>query len=162
MKASASTGTATTDAGTAFTARLPRDFAGALCDLFHQAARGGASTPTEIVAAVVAQAQRRLDKMLLGSPQGNALRELLGALAVEPDGARAFAAHAIHWNQLPPDERSARKSQNREEHKQGRMASLPATDAQIGFLRRLGYDGPPPSDRAAASRLIDERKGVRQ
>ena len=145
----------------AFLSRLPRPFAGALSDLFHDAVRAGRGTPSEIVQWVAADVLRRLERPTRPEP-AEAHRTLLGAMAADPEGARAYAAHCLHWRNLPQSERQKIKQDQRDTHRTAMMESLPATEKQIGFLRVLGYSGPAPKSRAEASRLIDERKQRRE
>jgi hypothetical protein len=161
--AAAASGRSPSSAGgnQAFLSRLPRPFAGHLSDLFHDAVRAGRGTPSEVVQWVVADVLRRLERQTRPDA-AEAQRALLGAMAADPEGARAYAAHCLHWRALPQSERQKLKQDQRDAHRAAMMESLPATEKQIGFLRVLGYSGPPPPSRAEASRLIDERKQQRE
>ncbi len=149
------------DAARLFHSNLPADYAGALLDSFHRAARAGHDTPGAVVAAVVHEVGNRLGRVDPHTPHADALNALLAALGQEPDGAREYADAVLDWNALPPEERARRKEAQAAGYRQQRMAELEPTGKQLDFLRTLGDEAPPPQNRAEASQRIEELKSRR-
>lgn len=143
------------DAARLFHSHLPADYAGALLDSFHRAARAGHDTPGAVVVAVVHEVGNRLGRVDPHTPHADALNALLAALGQEPDGAREYADAVLAWNALPPEERAGRKEAQAAAYRQQRMTELEPTQKQLDFLRTLGDPEAPPQNRAEASRRID-------
>lgn len=89
------------------------------------------------------------------SPDLGALTDIRAVIEARPDEARRFALWAIAWASLPGEVRDRAKAQRAEHYRREWMAQQQPTDRQLAHLRRLGYQGPPPANRAEASELID-------
>lgn len=132
-------------------------------NLFLSAVRSGAQTVPGVLIAVDAD----LDRVLAIARQNRDARRLLiaaeiaAALIDHVEDARAFAQHCLDWEALPPAERAALKDQRAAEGRRQWMATQPATEKQIAYLRSLGYAGAVES-KAHASDLIEryKRKGT--
>lgn len=142
--------------------RYPVNERGAVGGYFHAAVRAGASTPSEVVAAV----QRAVLEVICNPPDLGPRydRALMIHMELEDDpaGARAFAQECIEWNQMPKEERDRLKAERAVEHAKAHMAQLPVTEKQVSYLQALGYTGPAPGNRLQASELIDALRGKRQ
>ena len=69
--------------------------------------------------------------------------------------ALRYAESVTTYEALPFEQRQQVKAQRAFQYLKTSMAGKPATAAQHGLLRRLGYAAALPDDRAAASELID-------
>ena len=134
----------------------------ATANWFHDAVRGGATTPATVLHQVQQTVQRRLN---WASPRTDVahLQAVLTALQEDRAGALAYAASVITYEQLPHEARQRVKAERATPYLQEAMRGKAVTDKQSAYLRALGYTGPQPEDRAAASALIDRltREGVR-
>jgi hypothetical protein len=121
-----------------------------LANLFHVAVRQGACTPRTVVAAVIQDLQRRLQR-------GNdpTLSAVLEQLQSDPTLALHYAETVITYEHLPSAERQAQKTARARIHQMAYMQEMPVTEKQGAFLRALGYTGALPANRAEASTLID-------
>ena len=124
---------------------------------FHDAVRGGATTPATVLHQVHQTVQRRLH---WASPQTDVahLQTVLTALQEDRDGALAHAQSVIDYERLPYEARQRMKAERANPYLQEAMGGKPVTERQTAFLRALGYAGPQPQDRATASALIDRLK----
>jgi hypothetical protein len=125
-----------------------------VANYFHYAVRSGHTSPTAVVQAVAAEVQKRL-QWTIDQPRRQWLHEVLHAIRNDPDAARAYAETVLAWEQLPYAERQQQKSTRAAPFLEEAMRGKPTTSKQLGLLQSLGYSGPPPTDRAEASALID-------
>jgi hypothetical protein len=86
------------------------------------------------------------------------LQAVLDALPNDRAGALAFAQAVIDFERLPYEARQRVKAERAAPYLEQAMRGKPVTERQVAFLRTLGYTGPQPEDRAAASTLIDRLK----
>jgi hypothetical protein len=70
-------------------------------------------------------------------------------------GALAYAQSVIEYERLPAEQRQKMKAERAVRFLKERMVGKAPTAPQLAYLRRLGYQGAPPRDRAEASALID-------
>lgn len=139
-----------------FILQFPVRDRGPAAEAFHRAVRAGASTSTEVVAAVRRQALDDLPPSSYPDPvKSDRARALLRGLEDDPAGARELAQHAIAWNALPLEERNRLKADRRAEHARAHLAQYPPTEKQLDYLRALGCDETP-ANRLVASLKIDE------
>ena len=125
-----------------------------VANLFHQAVRQGHRHPWRILLAVRQAVRQRLG--WAHPPERRAhLEHILTTLTTDPTGATQYAAAVLAWESLPAEERDLRKAARAREYQREHMRAQAPTEKQIGYLRNLGYGGPPPTDRLAASELID-------
>lgn len=125
-----------------------------VANLFHQSVRGGAHTPALVVHQVQHALQRR--RQWTADPVRNAhLVAILTAIDTDRPGAVAYAATVIAYEQLPQEERQQLKHTRATQYREAYMQSQPTTDAQLRYLRTLGYTGTTPANRLEASTLID-------
>jgi hypothetical protein len=141
---------------------FPANRRSTIANWFHYAVRGGATTPNAVVHQVQQTVQHRLQwaRDAVAETHLHTVRE---ALQTERAGALAYAASVIAYEQLPYDARQRVKAARATSYLQEAMRGKPVTEKQTVLLRLLGYTGPQPEDRAAASALIDRltREGVR-
>jgi hypothetical protein len=111
-----------------------------------------------VVAAVVQDLQQR-------QQWGNdtTLSAVLEQLQSDAALALHYARTVITYERLPYDARQRVKAERATPYLLEAMRGKPVTDKQGMLLRALGYVGPQPEDRAAASALIThlKRGGVR-
>ena len=138
--------------------RWPADRRSLLANLFHFAVRNGACTSPAVVAAVVHALRRRLQWH-----DDTTLAAVLEQLQTDPAPALHYAGTVIAYEHLPYDARQRVKAARATSYLLEAMRGKPVTDKQTTLLRTLGYGGPQPEDRAAASTLIThlKRGGVR-
>jgi hypothetical protein len=125
-----------------------------VANYFYYAARSGYTSPTAVVQAVAAEVQKRL-QWTTDQPRRQWLHEVLHATRNDPDAAHAYAETVLAWEQLPYAERQQQKAARAAPFLEEAMRGKPTTSKQLGLLQSLGYGGPPPTDRAEASTLID-------
>jgi hypothetical protein len=99
--------------------------------------------------------ERTIQRRLAWGTADDWPHEVLGHLHTDRGGAMRYAAAVIAYEQLPPAQRQRVKAERRFAFLKGTMRGKPVTAPQAALLRTLGYQGPPPSDRAEASRLIE-------
>jgi hypothetical protein len=128
-----------------------------LANTFHFATRKGACTPHAVVAAVIQDLQRRLQR-----GDDAMLRAVLEQLQSNPALALPYAETVITYEQLPYEARQRAKAERATPYLLEAMRGKPVTDKQSASLRALGHIGPQPEERAAASALIAclTREGV--
>lgn len=123
----------------------------AIANWFHFACRGGASTPHTVCSAVSATIQRRL--AWSPEPESRAfLLSCLDTLRTHQAEALAYATYVITYEQLPYEERQQIKGRRALTYA---MQGKPTTAKQAALIRRRGYRGAIPADRAEAHALID-------
>ena len=133
---------------------IPAHKRGTVANWFHYAVRNGAQTPHTVCSAVGQTIHRRLEwSSDLTSRQ--VLQGVLEVLRTHQAEALAYAQSVLDYERLPYQDRQKVKAQRSLQYLKGSMAGKPATEAQHGLLRRLGYAGALPDDRAEASALID-------
>lgn len=121
---------------------------------FHYAVRAGHTTLAAVVFQVEQTVLRRLQWASAHTDTAH-LRTVLEALQADRAGALAYAANVIAYEQLPYDVRQRVNAARATPYLQEAMRGKPVTEKQTALLRTLGYTGPQPDDRAAASALID-------
>ena len=121
--------------------------------------RGGIAATGAIVAGMAAEYRRRAAAAVrYGNPFAlEAARRGVAVIHDHPDAVLAFAAWAILWDELPPEERVKRKATQAKAHVVAWTRSQPPTVKQITYVRALGWTGEIES-RAHASLLIDALK----
>jgi hypothetical protein len=81
--------------------------------------------------------------------------DALHALTSDSQRAEPYAALVLYNEHLPREERKRQQHEKAKTYVFQAMQGKPATEKQHGLLRRLGYAGELPEDRADASALID-------
>src|SRR5713226_2072800 len=119
---------------------------------FHCAVRGGATTPATVLHKVQQTVQRRLQWVTPYTDVAH-LQTVLTALQEARAGALAYAQSVLDYEHLPYEARQRVKAERASLYLQEAMRGKPVTDKQSAYLRTLGYTGPQPEDRAAASAL---------
>jgi len=136
----------------AFLAHFPGPKRGTIANWFLYPVRSeDASTAQAVLSCVTPMLHRRVAQDYNGD---------LAALALtiidqHPDEALSFAAWALAWEQLTPDERGTIKADRHMTHVQSWMAERPPSDKQISYLQSLGHQGAPPATMKDASEAID-------
>ena len=75
-----------------------------------------------------------------------------------PDEALALVAHNVNWMALPAEERKRRKQASDAIYRRDFMANQPTTEAQIRYLRDVGYEGSIDSRLHASDLICQIRK----
>jgi hypothetical protein len=127
-----------------------------IANWFHFAVRDGAHQP-----AVVLQAVRQVCARRLGGGDETDAAVVLQALDSDPEGAIAYAAAVIAYEQLPYEARQRVKAERAIHFIKETMRGKTVTPAQTAYLQLLGYAGAPPTDRAQAGALIDDLRQKR-
>ena len=136
---------------------IPTPRRSGVANCFHGAVRGGHRTPDAVVHQVQQTMQRRLQ--WTSAPTETAyLQAVLDALQTDRAGALAYAQSVIDYEHLPYETRQRLKAARTTPYLQEAMRGQPVSEKQVAYLRALGYTGPCPEDRAAASALIDRLK----
>ena len=133
---------------------LPAPRRSGTANWFHDAVRSGATTPMAVYQHVLANVSRRLWQER-DAERAAHLRHALEVLRTEQAGALAYAATVLHYEQLPYEERQRVKAERSVHFLHEAMRGKAVTPTQVACLRRLGYAGQVPQDRAEASLLID-------
>jgi hypothetical protein len=130
-----------------------------IANWFHYAVRAGADRPASVVAEVQATIARRLQ--WADHAESAQLNTVLETLHTDRAGALAYAQHVMAYEALPYAQRQQVKAARSLAFLTEAMRGKASTPAQLAYLRSLGYQGEAPTDRAAASTLIDalRRKG---
>jgi hypothetical protein len=126
----------------------------AISNWFYYAVRGGHTTPAAVIHQVQQEIQRRLQWARDTETEAH-LHIVQEALQTDRAGALAYAESIIAYEQLPYEVRQRIKAERAAPYLEQAMRRKPVTERQTAFLRALGYVGPQPEDRAAASALID-------
>ena len=124
-----------------------------VANMFYECRRqwiGGTPSPADLVSAVCGRA---LTLFREGDSRGELLEQIYHSLR-EPEAAE-FAKYVIWREALPAEERAKLKRESGEAFKQKFMAKQQPTAKQLSFLKSLGATEMP-TDRATASRMIDE------
>ena len=122
-----------------------------LANWFHYAVREGAHQPAQVLHAVRQTCSRRLH---WGNATDAAI--VLHALDTDPAGALAYAQSVIDYEALPYEARQRVKAERAFYYLKQGMVGKATTAPQLAYLRKLGYVGELPTDRAVASALIDQ------
>jgi hypothetical protein len=140
--------------------RIPTKRRGPLVSAFLEPIRASVTDPQQIVTAAVATIRRQIqDYGRWMTPQSSdELRATLLAVLGHPTEALALAAELIAYEALPREEKQRLKAERAEQSRQEYMASLPPTDKQLWYPRKLGV-AITPSNRWEASTMIDARVG---
>jgi hypothetical protein len=131
--------------------QFPADRRSTVANWFHFAVREGARTPAAVVIAVQETVRRRLT-----GESDPARRAHLATVAhaLQQDGALAYAAEVITYEQLPYAERQRVKAERGKPYMVEAMRGKPPTEKQLALLRSKGVSSMP-EDRAEASQMID-------
>ena len=121
---------------------------------FHYAVRAGYTTSAAVLSQVQQTVQHRL-QWASAHTDVTHLHAVLEALQTDRAGAVTYARAVIDYERLPYDARQRIKAARATPYLQEAMRGQPITTKQAAYLRALGYTGPQPEDRAAASALID-------
>ena len=146
-----SAGPSASDTPRAFLEHFPTARRGPIANWFHHAVRRGAQQPGQVLDAVRQACARRLSWS--DTPDATLV---LHTLDTDPAGAFAYAQSIIVYEGLPREARQRVKAERTFAYLKLSMRGKDATPAQHWRLRRLGYAGKLPADRAAASALIDQ------
>jgi len=126
-----------------------------IANWFHQAVRDGGRTPAQVCSHVWQLVARR-QQSASDAETATLLAQVLGVLRTRQQEALAYAEHVLHYEALPYEARQRVKAERSKTFIAAAMQGKPVTELQVALLRRLGWAGTVPQDRAAASRLIDE------
>lgn len=137
--------------------QFPAPRRSAIANWYHHAVRNGACAPAAVVHQVQQTLQRRLQWAREPTDTAHP-HTVLKALQADHAGALAYAASVIAYECMPADARQQVKAERAVPYLQEAMRGQPVTEKQAAYLRALGYTGPHPEDRAAASALIDRFK----
>jgi hypothetical protein len=131
---------------------------GPVANWFHAAVRSGAQTPDAVLLAIRNTCLRRQ----AWGENADAVM-VLAALDTDQAAALRYAQSVIDYERLPYAERQRVKAERTFTFLKQTMAGETVTAPQIAYLRKLGYQGALPEDRATASALIDQlRRGEGQ
>jgi hypothetical protein len=133
--------------------QFPQKRRSLLANLFYGAVRLGLTKPKNIVAHVTHECHKRR-QWAADEAEDQHWARVLQAMRDNPTETQAYAQTVLANETLPRDER---KRQKREVAKPFILASMrgkPATAAQHWRLRKEGYTGALPDDRAEASALL--------
>jgi hypothetical protein len=137
----------------AWLGHIPAPRRGPVANLFHSAVRNGSKQPSQVLTHVRNHLIRR--QYWGDAPDAEVV---FAALDSDPDGASAYAASVIAYEQLSYEARQRVKAERAIHYLKEAMKAKPVTPAQVAYLQKLGYCGDLPQDRAAASALIDALK----
>lgn len=117
----------------------------------------GARTPEAIVAGVIRRALADVEAAESRRDQAAVDQVSLVYHAVQGhrEAALDLACAALAWEALSPADRPERKAARAEASRRAWMATQAPTTRQVSYLTALGYRGPVPGNRAAASALVD-------
>jgi hypothetical protein len=117
--------------------------------------RTGARTPDAVLERVSKQILRQLTAPSLEPDRRAQLFEVGARLSTERQDARRYAQTVLAYEALPPEARARVKAARQAEHLDAWMATQPATEKQLGYLRMLGHRVSAPLSKRDASDLID-------
>jgi hypothetical protein len=80
--------------------------------------------------------------------------EFEAALVADPEGASTYAAEVLARKNLPPGEYDRLKEERAAMYRKEWMSKQPVTEKQLTLLAHLGFSGPAPESRLAASAAI--------
>jgi hypothetical protein len=136
-----------------------------IANWFHFAVRSGCPTPEAVFAHVTQELHHRLRYALRDPERITYMQAVLSCLTTDRAGALTYAQHVLEYEALPPAARTRLKAQKSQPYQQQAMAVQPPTVKQLAFLQALGYHGPVPENRLAASEaiehLLQQREGTR-
>src|SRR5262249_61606612 len=89
-----------------------------------------------------------------------AWRRVLQSLDANLEEWRDYAGWVIAWERLPADERERQKAARGSQFRLAAMEKDPATERQVNWLRKLGWQGEI-LNKAHASELIDKLQRAR-
>lgn len=133
----------------------PAKLRGHFTNLFLTPVRKGLREPQQIVDRITYDLERKLTRW--GSDENN--EEYLTIIASYGVEALDFASWALWYHSLSPEQVAARKQKRQDDFRREWMSSQPATDKQISYLRRLGYDGEVISKQEASELITNFTKG---
>jgi hypothetical protein len=136
--------------------QFPPERRSPIANWFHLSIRSGVSVPAAVLVAVEATVQRRL--AWRKDQDDSWLHLVLARLQDDRGRAMAYAQSVINYEALPPAARQRVKAERSVASLKDAMRGKTVTPAQRAYLSALGYTGPAPHDRAAASHLIDQLK----
>jgi len=126
---------------------------GAIGTQFFGAAREGASTVEDLIAAVKAGAHLRL---VTSKGEGwTAQRKLIDLL--DTAEARVYAQEVLEREALPPEEKLRLKEERQERYRREYLRAQAPTERQLRFLKSLGGNERP-ANMLEASDLIEQRR----
>lgn len=129
-------------------------------NLFLGAARDGLRKPSDVLARVVRDVDRRYSEARAAGDAAQCEKWAAIWPTLGRPEALAFAAWAITYAALPDGERQRMREARRIVHIDAYMETQPATESQLALLRRLGWTGYPTVDnRAQAAALITSLMG---
>ena len=140
----------------AWLTHFPPERRSAVANWFHMSVRSGVPVPAAVLVAVEATVQRRL--WWCKDLDDDWLHLVIARLQDDRGGAMVYAQSVIDYEQLPPEVKQRIKAERSFAYLRDIMRGKAVTSAQLSYLRALGYLGPAPHDRAAASQLIDTLK----
>jgi hypothetical protein len=126
----------------------------ALAQIFYAVIRRGEIAPPAIIEQVIAEIHTRLT-WTTAFTKRQFWHQVLNTLADDPQSAKSYAAEIVAIKLLPVIEKAARKRKAARKYMTESMRGKPTTDNQRWLIRRRGYAGDIPEDRAEASALID-------
>jgi hypothetical protein len=143
----------------AFLERIPSTARSHVANLFLEPIRNGEIDAERIVASVADKARAELFWARRSkSDRIGKWESILVALAEHRDEALACAVTYVAWERLPGERRELVKAERQAGYRSEWMSNQPVTVRQLRYLRSLGVpEVDLPSDKAAASSMIDER-----
>ena len=135
---------------------VPPERRSAIANWFHYSVRSGVPVPAAVLVAVDRTIQRRL--AWRQDQDDDWLHLVLERLQDDRGGAMVYAQHVINYEALPREQQQRLKAERSFAYLRDAMRGKDVTPAQRAYLSALGYTGPAPHDRAAASHLIDTLK----
>jgi hypothetical protein len=143
----------------AYLALVHENYRSHTTNIFLEQARAGVVKPGDSLSRVLAVIKRKLDEASDGD-EATKWRAILTTLA-RPE-ALGFAAYCVHYVNLPDKARRKLKAARQIVYAESYMEQQPVTAAQLGLLRKMGWQGDPPvSSRAEATLLIGAMLGQR-
>lgn len=136
---------------------FPQPRRSAIANLFlNEVRRGAGETPEQVRVAVMMELTDRLRRAAnyQWADEYTRVAEFIRILHAHEPAARQYAQWALDWESLPPEERERQKGERSAQHLSAAMDRQPPTEKQVGYLRKMGYDGPIDS-KAHAAALID-------
>jgi hypothetical protein len=127
-----------------------------IANLFHFSIRDHGCTTARQVCSQVWQTVHRRTQYANDPETATHLAHVLVVMQHDQTGALAYAQSVLEYEQLPYEARQRVKTQRAAPYIHAAMQGKDVTAPQLAMLRRLGYEGTVPRDRAEASVLIDE------
>jgi hypothetical protein len=127
-----------------------------IANLFHFSIRDHGCTTARQVCSQVWQTVHRRTQYANDKETATHLAHVLAVMQHDQTGALAYAQSVLEYEQLPYEARQRVKAERSRAYGHEAMRGKPVTAPQVAMLRRLGFTGEAPSDRAAASQLIGE------